>query len=105
VLAFHPFEADESTLPKNKLFKSMDAYLTARAKESQTRGAGPLECVCISISGGIDSMVVARLLARLAPHHGGYRVVGIHVDYANRDESEAEAHTLSPPLSQSRRLV
>lgn len=40
---------------------------------------------------GIDSMVVARLLRRLAPKHGNYRVVGIHVDYANRDESSAEA--------------
>ena len=49
ILAFHPFEADEAELPKEKLYKTMDEYLRARAKELQPEG---LQSLCISISGG-----------------------------------------------------
>jgi len=36
-------------------------------------------------------MVVARLLSRLSKVHGGFKVLAIHVDYANRAESVLEA--------------
>ena len=86
ILEFSPFEADESSLEKEKLYKTMDSYLKSRKAE-----IGSLECLGVSISGGVDSMVVARLLCRLSPKHGDYKVVGIHVDYANRAESQAES--------------
>ena len=53
-------------------------------------------CRCsliLSLSGGVDSMVIASVLAFLKSK-GGYPqldVVAIHIDYANRPESKAEA--------------
>ena len=47
----------------------------------------------LSLSGGVDSMVIASVLAFLKSK-GGYPqldIVAIHIDYANRPESKAEA--------------
>jgi hypothetical protein len=44
---------------------------------------------CVSLSGGVDSMVLALILSRLGA--GRWRVVGAHIDYGNRPESGAEA--------------
>lgn len=38
-----------------------------------------------------DSMVLAKILTKLSASHGGFQVVGVHIDYANRPESEAES--------------
>lgn len=45
--------------------------------------------VCVSLSGGVDSMVLALALARLGA--GRWSVAGCHIDYGNRPESSAEA--------------
>ena len=44
---------------------------------------------CVSLSGGVDSMVLACILSRLGA--GRWRVAGAHIDYGNRPESGAEA--------------
>ena len=44
---------------------------------------------CVSLSGGVDSMVLAHILSRLGA--GRWRVAGVHIDYGNRPESGAEA--------------
>ena len=49
--------------------------------------------IIVSLSGGVDSMVIASVLAFLKKD-GGYPqldIVGIHIDYANRPESRAES--------------
>jgi len=50
--------------------------------------------IIVSLSGGVDSMVIADVLAYLK-RSGGYPhldIVAIHIDYANRPESMAEAN-------------
>lgn len=51
--------------------------------------------VIVSLSGGVDSMVLANVLSYLcSDKRGGYQhlnVVSVHVDYSNRPESAAEA--------------
>ena len=43
----------------------------------------------VSLSGGVDSMVLAFILSRMGA--GRWRVAGVHIDYGNRPESGAEA--------------
>jgi tRNA(Ile)-lysidine synthetase-like protein len=46
----------------------------------------------VSLSGGLDSMVLVHILLALKARHGyGYAVHAVHIDYANRRESSAEA--------------
>lgn len=47
----------------------------------------------ISLSGGVDSMVVATVLAHLRDNcnYSHLRLAAVHIDYANRPESAAEA--------------
>ena len=40
----------------------------------------------VSLSGGVDSMVICHICVRLATKHGADRVVAVHIDYANRPE-------------------
>ena len=50
--------------------------------------------VVVSLSGGVDSMVIAFVLSELVHAHGYdsvLTVVAVHIDYANRPESAAEA--------------
>lgn len=52
--------------------------------------------VGISLSGGVDSMVLALILKQIScmgshSPFGEFKVVAMHVDYANRPESQAEA--------------
>lgn len=71
---------------KHALFRVMDAFL----KERRVRELG---VVCVSLSGGVDSMVIASLLCevRKSNRHGQFTVAAVHLDYGNRDESHAEA--------------
>ena len=62
----------------------MDAFL-------REHGARDHPAMAVSLSGGVDSMVIAKLLTALSPTHGGFRVAACHIDYANRPESGAEA--------------
>ncbi len=64
-------------------------------------GRDGIERVVISLSGGVDSMVLAMILVALrdaaaehdgdAAHDRACEIVAIHIDYANRPESELEA--------------
>ncbi|CAB9501383.1 lysidine synthase [Seminavis robusta] len=47
----------------------------------------------VSLSGGVDSMAIASVLAHLRTdlHYPHLEIVAIHIDYANRPESKAEA--------------
>ena len=74
------FLAERGILPNNK-----------RMRQCQTDHPSAL---IISLSGGVDSMVAAFVLAELVRCHGydgSFKVVAVHIDYANRPESGAEA--------------
>lgn len=84
ILEFHPFQADETHILKHPLARTVDAFL-------REHGARDHPAMAVSLSGGVDSMVIAKLLTALSPTHGGFRVAACHIDYANRPESGAEA--------------
>mmetsp|Transcript_8200 Transcript_8200/g.20319 ORF Transcript_8200/g.20319 Transcript_8200/m.20319 type:complete len:618 (-) Transcript_8200:77-1930(-) len=68
---------------------------TARSQQSQPRASSspPPRSIAISLSGGVDSMVLATVLKHLAASLPGARlaVVAMHIDYTNRPGSGAEA--------------
>lgn len=83
ILERHFVETDERNLPSHRLYKAMHAYLTTmRAREYSH--------MAVSLSGGVDSMVVAYLLHKLRPLHNDFGIVAVHLDYGNRAESAAE---------------
>ncbi len=46
----------------------------------------------VSLSGGVDSMVLCTILSRLGrAARPPWRVAGLHIDYGNRPESGAES--------------
>ena len=45
--------------------------------------------IAVSLSGGVDSMVLAMILKQL-----GYVVIALHINYGNRPEANAEASFL-----------
>ena len=55
---------------------------------------GQLPSLLVSLSGGVDSMVLAHVLVARRRERGGSRVCAVHIDYANRAESGAEADYL-----------
>jgi tRNA(Ile)-lysidine synthetase-like protein len=72
---------------KNKLVTAVLQFLDAHSSEEHDVP------ICISLSGGVDSMVILRILAVLRDH-GKRKIHGIaamHIDYANRSESKLEA--------------
>lgn len=58
-----------------------------------SKGAAEPGALLVSLSGGVDSMVLAHVLLKLQPRHGR-AVCAVHIDYANRAESGAEADFL-----------
>lgn len=86
-----PFQADESKILQEPLTRTVAEFLRRRASDQP---ADALETACVSLSGGVDSMVLCRILVRLgAARSAGApkRVVALHIDYGNRPESAAEA--------------
>lgn len=77
-------QCDESQLHTERLYRTVDQFLAAH-KPAASR------TVCVSLSGGVDSMVLCFLCSRLKAKHGIDRVVGAHLDYGNRPESGAES--------------
>ena len=78
-------EEDESSMPDEPL-----VHTTAEFFERHASLGAP---AFVSLSGGVDSMVLCKILTHLwdAQHPHVSRVVAVHIDYANREESAAEA--------------
>jgi tRNA(Ile)-lysidine synthetase-like protein len=89
---------------KNQNQKSFGAAATVRPGPEEEEEEEEIEkndrppvvpSVGISLSGGVDSMVLAFILKAIADDprssFGRFGVVAMHVDYANRPESRAEA--------------
>jgi hypothetical protein len=93
---------DESLLARgdDPLLQTIDKFLKTHLQWS--RGASVFSgstavakqpILALSLSGGVDSMVLLRLLACpwLRERHGFYRVLCMHVNYGNRREAGREA--------------
>ena len=82
ILECGAFEADLSKASQHVVYKTIGSFLQQQALTKQQ--------VLISLSGGVDSMVILSVLALLIPTE----VAAVHIDYANRPESVAEAEFL-----------
>ncbi len=65
----------------NKLIKAVRKFCDIYLKDQK--------CLIISLSGGIDSMVLITILKKL-----GYEVIGAHINYNNRPETTKEQEFL-----------
>ncbi|KAL9185409.1 hypothetical protein ACHAXT_003186 [Thalassiosira profunda] len=119
ILECFPFEADMSKARDHVVVKTIAAFLgkmnilpmtdarckTARktapyVESNATTSSSHVPTAIVSLSGGVDSMVIASALAYLRDAEASrrnvcpesvLRLVAIHIDYANRPESGAEA--------------
>ena len=94
IIEFHQFEADMSNASKAQVVKTMIEYLSARGISPSSGDSVPRDTpVIVSLSGGVDSMVIANVLAFLREECGFSQlyIVAVHIDYGNRPESAAEA--------------
>jgi uncharacterized protein (DUF924 family) len=90
ILERHHFEADESNIMKEPLVLAVEGFLKRHADLSPQQTYH--KCLAISLSGGVDSMVIAKILTVLRNKYQAiYSIVAIHIDYANREESGLEA--------------
>lgn len=80
------FEADEGDILQHPLVQTVRAFLDLHNTPGETGAVCP--SVVISLSGGVDSMVICKILCALA---GLTSVQAVHIDYANRPESGREA--------------
>eukprot|EP00533_Pseudo-nitzschia_delicatissima_P003670 CAMPEP_0116108408 /NCGR_PEP_ID=MMETSP0327-20121206/16769_1 /TAXON_ID=44447 /ORGANISM="Pseudo-nitzschia delicatissima, Strain B596" /LENGTH=775 /DNA_ID=CAMNT_0003601317 /DNA_START=329 /DNA_END=2656 /DNA_ORIENTATION=- len=96
ILETFPFEADMTPSLQHPIHKTMVQFLTeqgihpkSKKANAPTKKAG----IIVSLSGGVDSMVIASVLSHLKVFCGydHLTVLAVHIDYANRPESGAEA--------------
>jgi hypothetical protein len=107
----HAFVADESQVLSNPLVISTAKFLTkhcssqlrswksgnatnSNGSSSAVSGAATALRLAVSLSGGVVSMVIAKILVilrreKLLPPDTA--IIALHIDYANRDESSREA--------------
>ena len=98
ILEFHEFEPKPEVLrsmPSHPVYRTVESFLRRKLIEHDVNMEPGAEerprSVAISLSGGVDSMVLATILKAAAPSFGDFDVVAMHIDYANRPESGKEA--------------
>eukprot|EP00934_Nitzschia_sp_Nitz4_P006346 Nitzschia sp. Nitz4//scaffold37_size175936//105580//108219//NITZ4_002052-RA/size175936-snap-gene-0.245-mRNA-1//1//CDS//3329549806//6336//frame0 len=88
ILETFPFDADMTPSVRHPIHNTIVNFLDRQG----IRPLGDRSHVIISLSGGVDSMVIARVLANLRENCGfNLETVAVHIDYGNRPESAAEA--------------
>jgi hypothetical protein len=92
ILECFPFDADMGPAQNHCVHKTILDFLGGRGiQPTKSRGCAPFP-VIISLSGGVDSMVIVAVLAHLVRDcNCNLQIYAIHIDYANRVESGAEA--------------
>lgn len=96
ILETFAFEADMVPSLKHPIHKTIADFLTARGirpASSSTKASKPSASIIVSLSGGVDSMVIASVLSYLQKSCGysHLSIWAVHIDYGNRPESRAEA--------------
>ena len=103
ILEFQPFTADMTTANKHPIVKTIIDFLCARGikrvqnkniKSNNDSVVARDTPIIVSLSGGVDSMVIANALAFLRDHcdYDHLYLSAVHIDYGNRPESTAEAN-------------
>eukprot|EP00545_Synedropsis_sp_CCMP1620_P006697 CAMPEP_0119010016 /NCGR_PEP_ID=MMETSP1176-20130426/4735_1 /TAXON_ID=265551 /ORGANISM="Synedropsis recta cf, Strain CCMP1620" /LENGTH=736 /DNA_ID=CAMNT_0006962609 /DNA_START=304 /DNA_END=2514 /DNA_ORIENTATION=+ len=92
ILECFPFDADMDPARDHLVHKTIVEFLDGRGiKPTGNRESQPVPVV-VSLSGGVDSMIIVSVLAHLARDcKYNIKIYAIHIDYANRLESGAEA--------------
>jgi tRNA(Ile)-lysidine synthetase-like protein len=70
-------------LSKEPIYVAIEQFMKKNLRPQQTH-------ICVSLSGGVDSMIIATCLNMLFKS-SEIKVIGAHVEYANRQESSKEA--------------
>ena len=95
ILESFPFEADLTPALNHPVHKTIASFLASRGINPSREGKEATEVcspIIVSLSGGVDSMVIAAVLAHLKRSCGFHlQIIAVHIDYANRPESVAEA--------------
>jgi tRNA(Ile)-lysidine synthetase-like protein len=93
ILEFQFFETEMTDAINHPVVKTMIQYLADRnIFPSKENGSYQIP-VIVSLSGGVDSMVIANILSYLRDEHSfPLYIVAVHIDYGNRPESSAEAN-------------
>ncbi len=99
ILEAFPFEADMTPALQHPIHKTMVEFLADQGIHPVGRGKGQegnapkTAGIIVSLSGGVDSMVIASVLSHLKSSCGydNMTILAVHIDYANRPESGAEA--------------
>lgn len=94
ILETFPFEADMTSARNHPVVKTIQAFLVDQGVKPSKDGnhSGPATPIIVSLSGGVDSMVIASALVYLHQSCGfPLNIWSVHIDYANRPESSAEA--------------
>jgi tRNA(Ile)-lysidine synthetase-like protein len=106
ILETFPFNADMAAALIHPIHKTIVQFLSEQGihpatASSKGKGCGAgdgktetnKDAIIISLSGGVDSMVIVRVLAHLKMLCGYDHLIvhAVHIDYANRPESGAEA--------------
>ena len=110
ILEREQFDSDESAIMSEPLVETLRDFLLEQHPPGKGVQDGPIQQprypIIVSLSGGVDSMVVSKILCvlrdrcpRIAallpnPSPTTTSLVAIHIDYANRPESSAEADYL-----------
>jgi len=97
VLEFEGFEdGEEEKMRSHTLVDEMTKFIQAHFSTEETKQDEIKDeiVLCVSLSGGVDSMVITRVLVVLS-HLLPLKVVACHINYGNRGESDREATFLS----------
>lgn len=82
------FQVDMEPAVHHVVYSTISSFLKSQGIMPNSSETFP---VVISLSGGVDSMVIASVLAHMARTNNNLKVYAIHIDYGNRPESAAEA--------------
>ena len=97
ILEHSSFKACLATSRIHPIHQTITAFLADRgihplSKSSYLHRTPPGTPIIVSLSGGVDSMVIASVLSYLNQAcHYHLHLIAVHIDYGNRPESAAEA--------------
>lgn len=95
ILETFPFEADMTHAVSHPVHKTVVDFLTNRGIRPGKKDSPSAQLctpIIVSLSGGVDSMVIASVLSNLNRRCAyNLKIIAVHIDYANRPESGAEA--------------
>ena len=82
ILEHFPFKSDEDGISSQKIYLSIDEYLNKYKSNDD-------KYVVVSLSGGVDSMVITKIMTLLQKKHD-FQTIAVHINYNNRSESNVE---------------